>query len=364
MASVFFDFKASGGHSNAAYYFDDVKFGSSYTAPTSYSAPNNTKVTFESTDTSGYLLGGANDFGGNVSSLLSSDAPAGARGNVAKVINGAEGWSGTSFMKLTNGEFINAQSEQMSVRVYVPDSASHVIKLKLEDKTNGNNNKEVDVTTTQAGWQTLDFNFTGANHSLTYDKASIFFDFKTSGGHAAATYYFDDVAYNIKPLQINGQVSFETNDTSGYGLGGSKDFGGNVSSLVTTGAPEGATGNVAKVINGSEGWSGTTFLSLAGGELISAGNERISMKVYMPDSAARVVKLKLEDKANASNNKEVDVTTTAAGWQTLDFDFAGANHSHDYNMASVFFDFKASGGHSNAAYYFDDVKFGSSYTAV
>ena len=329
-----------------------------------YSLPGNTKVTFENSDTSGYALGGSSDFGGNVSSLVTSGAPAGVTGNVAKVINGAESWSGTTFMTLSNSEFINAQSEHVSMRVYMPDSASHVVKLKLEDKSNGDKNIEKDVTTTASGWQTLDFNFAGANHAIDFNKASVFFDFGGST-HPDGVYYFDNVAYNVKPLQVNGTVTFESSDVSGYTLGDSRDFGGNVSSLMTSGVPAGATGNVAKVINGGEGWSGTTFLTLPSGELISAGNEHISMKVYMPDNPGndqRKVKLKLEDKSDTSKFKEVDVTTVTSGWQTLDFSFAGADHTVDYNKASVFFDFMGA-NHAGSTYYFDDVKFGTSYVS-
>jgi hypothetical protein len=176
-------------------YFDNIYFGKASEA--SYGLPTNVKLTFESSDTSGYSLGGSADFGGNVSSLLSSGAPAGATGAVAKVVNGAEGWSGTTFMSLSGSEFINAQSEHVSMRVYMPDDASRTVKLKLENSAGAN--KEVDITTKASGWQTLDFDFAGANHSVDYTKASVFFDF-LGASHPGGVYYFDNVAYNAKSV--------------------------------------------------------------------------------------------------------------------------------------------------------------------
>ena len=176
-------------------YFDNIYFGKA--AGESYVLPSNVKVTFGSEDTSGYSLGGAADFGGNVSSLVSSGGPVGATGSVAKVVNGGEGWSGTTFMALSGSEFINADSEHVSMRVYMPDSASHVVKLKLENSTGAN--KEVDVTTKASGWQTLDFDFKGADHGVDYTKASVFFDF-FGASHPGGVYYFDNVAYNAKGI--------------------------------------------------------------------------------------------------------------------------------------------------------------------
>jgi hypothetical protein len=177
-------------------YFDNIYFGKASEA--SYGLPTNVKVTFESADASGYSLGGSSDFGGNVSSLLTSGAPAGATGVVAKVVNGGEGWSGTTFMALSGSELIKPDSEHVGMRVYMPDSQSHVVKLKLENSS-GSANKEVDITTKASGWQTLDFDFAGANHSVDYTKASVFFDFQ-GASHPGGVYYFDNVAYNARSV--------------------------------------------------------------------------------------------------------------------------------------------------------------------
>jgi hypothetical protein len=103
-------------------------------------------------------------------------------------------------MTLTGNEFISAQSEHVSMRVYMPDDASRVVKLKLED-SDPKLFKEVDITTKASGWQTLDFDFAGANHSINYTKASVFFDFQ-GASHPGGVYYFDNVAYNASVLPV------------------------------------------------------------------------------------------------------------------------------------------------------------------
>ena len=87
------------------------------------------------------------------------------------------------------------------------------------------------------------------------------------------------------------------------------------------------------------------------------------MRVYAPESNKKVM-LKLEDGEFPNipeKFKEVAVLTGSPGWQTLNFDFSGADHSVDYNKASIFFDFysDATGSsHPGKVYYFDNVNFG------
>ena len=84
------------------------------------------------------------------------------------------------------------------------------------------------------------------------------------------------------------------------------------------------------------------------------------MRVYAPESGKKVM-LKLEDREFPEKFKEVAVSTNTVGWQTLNFNFSGADHSVDYNKASIFFDFYSdnTNSHPGKDYYFDDVKFGS-----
>jgi hypothetical protein len=79
------------------------------------------------------------------------------------------------------------------------------VRLKVEDASDPTRSCETEATvTTAAGWQTLTFDFANQasgtaalNLAYTFDKASIFFNFGTTGADAggAKTYYFDDVAF-------------------------------------------------------------------------------------------------------------------------------------------------------------------------
>lgn len=69
---------------------------------------------------------------------------------------------------------------QISVKTWSP-IANAVVRLKIEDSSNGANFAEVDVTTTVAGaWEELTFDFTGAG-AFNYDRIVIFFDFGNPG---------------------------------------------------------------------------------------------------------------------------------------------------------------------------------------
>jgi hypothetical protein len=92
----------------------------------------------------------------------------------------------------------------MTVRVWSPTAGIPVL-LKVEDKTNGAVSVETLATTTTANaWETLTFDFSNEaagtpalNLGATYDKASIFFNFGTSGD--GSTYLWDDVAFGANP---------------------------------------------------------------------------------------------------------------------------------------------------------------------
>ena len=169
---------------DAVYLIDDVQI---------LPAPS---ITFELDDDSGYAL---DSFGGNLHEVLASaDAPSGSEGQVAKVTKGAQTWSGTTFIDLAgNGsELISDGGEIVTIRVLsAKDGAT--VRLKLEDSSNGDANVELDATTASDGvtaWETLTWDFSSADHNVTFDKASIFFDFGSTG--SSEEYYFDDVTFN------------------------------------------------------------------------------------------------------------------------------------------------------------------------
>ncbi len=170
--------------------------------------------------------------------------------------------------------------------------------------------------------------------------------------------------------QMTLPVSFNATDV-GYGLAG---FGGAEASTIVA-DPTDAANKVARVVRaaGAESYAGTTVtetrndvqLGFATKIPFNTTDTRMSVRVWSPD-AGIPVRLKVEDSTDPNKSVETEATvTTAAGWQTLTFNFANhvtgtaaLNLAFNYNKATIFFDF----GRSKATavektYYFDDLAF-------
>ena len=165
-------------------------------------------------------------------------------------------------------------------------------------------------------------------------------------------------------------VSFNAVDV-GYGLVG---FGGaEASSIVTD--PTDAANKVARVVRatGAESFAGTTVTAVQGTVQtgfstkipFNTNDTRMSVRAWSPD-AGIPVRLKVEDSTDPNKSVETEATvTTAAGWQTLSFNFANQatgtaalNLSFNYNKATIFFDFgRAKAAAVEKTYYFDDLAF-------
>lgn len=336
-------------------------------------------VNFEANDTSGYTAGGIGDFGGVVASKTGAAPAGGSVGSTQalKVVSQGECWAGTTFMIAGPKEsLVSAGHTTVTANLYAPAAGKDVM-VKLESSITSGAAVEAHVTTVQ-GWQTVSLDFSAYNSSIDYNKASIFPDFTCVTGTkvAGAEYYLDDVAFNgatgaaISSGNSGGgsngggntnppalQVTFESDDSSGAALGGSADFGGNVSSVVTS--TVGAnTSKVGKIVNGGECWSGTTFLIKdLGNQLISDSSKIVTLDLYSVDPIADV-KLKLEG-GGSDPVREVDVTHGGGGWQTLTFDFATgpAFAPGNYYKASLFAGFGCGGGNHPAEVLFDNVSF-------
>ena len=319
-------------------------------------------VTFEANDTSGAALGGSADFGGNVSSVITSTVGANTS-QVGKIVNGAECWSGTTFLiKSVGDQLVSDVSKVVTLDLYSAAPVADVM-LKLEGGP-GQPAREVKVSHTGTGWETLTYDFaTGPAFAPgSYIKASLFVGF--CGAAHPAEVLFDNISFPgaTKPDVVIPRttpsvlVNFETTDSSGYSF---VNFGG-ASAAVVSDAPAGgsvASVSAVKLVDQGDCWAGTTFLN-AGvkASLVSAANPIVKANIYSP-SAGKTIKLKLESAVNGGDNKEVDVTSVA-GWNTYSFDFTGFNAAVDYNVASLFVNFTCGGGaKAGANWYADDVAF-------
>jgi hypothetical protein len=146
------------------------------------------------------------DFGGTASEIITD--PTDSNNKVVRTIktSAAELWAGTTVGDpegFASRIPLTAENTTMSVRVWSPD-ANIPVRLKIEAFNDPTISVETETKTTVAGeWETLVFDFknqaTGTaplNLDYFYNKASIFFNFGTTGAQAGEkTYYWDDMAF-------------------------------------------------------------------------------------------------------------------------------------------------------------------------
>ncbi|MCF8253788.1 MAG: T9SS type A sorting domain-containing protein [Bacteroidia bacterium] len=322
---------------------------------------------------------GLTDFGGNASEIAVD--PANSSNKVVKVTksNTAELWAGTTIggtVGFSSAIPFASNANRMSVRVYSPDSGI-AIRLKVEDPADAGKSVETEArTTTSNAWETLEFNFASQasgtaaiNYTYTYKKASIFFNFGTTGATAGTkVYYFDDMMFLAPTAPVLSQIALPITFDSSMVNYTMTDFGGNTSSVVAD--PMNSSNKVAKVIksNSAELWAGTTMSTPSGLALaipFVSGSTKISIRVYSPDSGI-AVRVKAEDPNDNTKSVETEtMTTTSNAWEVMEFNFANQasgtaaiNFSYTYKMLSVFFNFGTTGATAGEkTYYFDDVMF-------
>lgn len=126
-------------------------------------------------------------FGGTTSTVIANPDASGINTSamVAESTKpvGAETWAGSFFDVSAPLDLTTYTS--ISVKTWSP-TVGAIIKLKVENQANGDENFEVDVLTTVAGqWETLTFDFSAAPAG-TYDRVVLFFDFDVSPTGSAA----------------------------------------------------------------------------------------------------------------------------------------------------------------------------------
>lgn len=302
-------------------------------------------ITFESS-TLNYAFG---DFGNATTSVADNPDPSGINtsAKVGKQVKnaGAETWAGTVITLDAPIDF--STMNHFKVKVWSP-IAGAIVKLKLENLTDGNISHEVDqVTTVANAWETLEYDFSGINTSQSYSKIVLFFNFNVNG--TGETYYFDDIqqAAGVAALP----VTFE--DDTVYTITGFEGAdGAEVANPHITGINTSAT--VGQVIKntGSQAWAGIIMPLPA--PIDFSNMQKIKIKVWSPQANIPVL-LKFEQAGNPSVSTELTVNTTVANqWEELTYDFTGINNANNYQNFVLIFDMGTAG--TGATYYFDDVK--------
>lgn len=192
--SIFYDFGTSG--SGKTYYVDYVEYDG-LPAKATIDLP----ITWDDTNNVDYSVV---DFGGNSSKLAADPTNASNTVLESEKTNTAQVWAGTSLgNNLATAIPFSVGNTTITAVVYSPDTGI-VVKLKVEDKTDGTISVETDVTTTVANaWDTLSFDFNNnsagtaaIDFTKTYDKMSIFYNFGVAGATAGSkTYYVDQVSF-------------------------------------------------------------------------------------------------------------------------------------------------------------------------
>lgn len=318
------------------------------------SDPVNLPVTFES-----FVINYAfSDFGNAISSVIDNPDATGINTSLkvgkTQKMGGAETWAG-SFLTLENP--INfSTNKTFKVKVWSPKSGA-TVKLKVENLTNGDINKEVDaVTTVSNQWEELSFDFSAIDMANEYQKVVIFFDFGNAGDDS--NYYFDDI--KLVPSSIPASKMVENFE----GAAPVFTVFGNIANIEVLANPDATginkTGMVSKFTktSGAETWAGSFFEP--GSVLDFDTFSNIKVKTWSPKSGI-VVKVKLEN-ADASVTHEVDVTNTKANeWEELTYDFSGAPAA-DYVRIVIFFDFGNPG--DGSVYYYDEIELANDGSSV
>ncbi|EOR95446.1 glycosyl hydrolase, family 16 [Arcticibacter svalbardensis MN12-7] len=339
----------SGGAATTT-YSETVKVGKQIDLPVSFNDPQYD-----------YTMG---DFGGNISSL--SADPVNSAKKVMKSVkpNGAEVWAGTTIgtaVGFTTRIPISADASRMTMRVYSPAAGIHV-RLKIEDHSDGTKSVETEALTTLANtWETLTFDFKNAavgtpalNLSTAYDKASVFFDFNTSGD--GKIFYWDDVKFvtgTVTAPVLGIPLDFESSILN-YSF---TNFDGGVATVISNPNPVGinTSSTVAKMVKGAGQVWGGAYISLDH-PIDFSTKKFFKLKVFSPRVGAKVL-LKVENLSDGtiSFDKEV-VTTVANAWEELTFDYSTINTANSYQKVVLIFDNGTVGdGSANFTWLFDDL---------
>jgi hypothetical protein len=183
------------GTSNIDFFIDNVTLSETEAPAAVLDLP----VTFNDPDIN-YALA---DFGGNASEIITD--PTDATNRVVRSIKtqGSEEWAGTTVGEpsgFATAIPFSPGNTTMSVRVWSP-TAGTPVRLKVENSNDNTVTVETEaVTTVASAWETLVFDFATQapgtatiNFASRYNKASIFFNFGTSG--TGESYFWNDMEF-------------------------------------------------------------------------------------------------------------------------------------------------------------------------
>jgi len=366
MLSIFYNFGVDGATAGLkTYYCDDVFFGGG-----AQLAQVDLPITFDDAGVNYNTV----SFGSAIDSIVAD--PTNPTNMVLRQDKptGAQTWAGTvcGDAGLANAIPFAAGSTIMTARVWAAASGT-VIRMKVEDSSNGSISVETDATTTMAGaWETLVFDFANnaantpaINFANTYNKVVLFGDFNTAG--SGKTFYFDDIIFGMPLTQIDLPITFDDAMVD-YDL---ISFGDAIDSIVVD--PTNANNMVLRQNKptGAQTWAGTVVGDggLANAIPFTATHHFMTARVWSA-AAGTPILMKVENVTTGSISVETIATTTLAGaWETLTFDFSNnasgtpaIDYNQTYGKVIIFGDFGNAA--SGKTFYFDDIEFSASGVGI
>jgi uncharacterized beta-barrel protein YwiB (DUF1934 family) len=327
-------------------------------------------VTFENAE----LDYGLTDFGGNASEIVAD--PTNSSNKVAKSVKtaGAELWAGTTVggtAGFASPIPFASGATKMSLRVWSP-TAGIPVRLKVESSNDPTISVETEATVTVASqWQTLTFDFANQaagteaiNFSRTYNKASVFFNFGTTGAVAGEqTYYWDDMAFGSDDDGGSGgnsgpafPITFEEDITWSEVI---TNFDGGELTVVdnpdTNGNPSVKVGKMVK--NAGQPWGGS-FMTM--GENIDLSTDtQFKVAVWAPRANTKML-FKIENENDGAQAFEQEMTIAESNqWVDVTFDMGGANKAFTYKKVVMIFDLGTVGdGSAGFTWYVDNIRQG------
>jgi deoxycytidine triphosphate deaminase len=317
---------------------------------------------------------GLTDFGGNASEIVVD--PTDAANKVAKSVKSAEAelWAGTTVggtAGFANAIPFASGATKMSLRVWSP-TAGIPVRLKVEASNDPTISVETEATVTVASqWQTLTFDFANQaagteaiNFSRSYNKASVFFNFGTTGAVAGEqTYYWDDMAFGSDDDGGSGgssglafPITFEEDVTWTEVI---TNFDGGELTVIdnpdTNGNPSAKVGRMVK--NAGQPWGGSFMMM--GENIDLSTSTQFTVAVWAPRANTKML-FKIENENDGAQAFEQELTIAESNqWVDVTFDMGGANKAFTYKKLVMIFDLGTVGdGSAGFTWYVDNIRQG------
>ncbi len=279
-------------------------------------------------------------FGSSGSAVVTRDAaPTGGVGHALKVVkNASDTWAGA--MVNLDAPLRNATSYTVTARVWSP-SAGIPMTLKLANFNDDSQSVQATASETVVqGWQTLTWKFTGAADWWWLEK--LFFQPADGIQGSGEAYYIDDLKVRVSAVRL---ANFDDVVPSW--------FGSNGSAVVTSEAgPDGGSGKALKVVkNASYTWAGAAVN--LDWTIKGAASYTLTARVYSPAAGVAMLLKLVNQTDDAQSAQAVSKETVVAGWQTLTWEFSGAQDQ--WSLNKLYFQPNDGVAGTGQVYFIDDI---------